>query len=147
MLPVCPVCTLSRRFTQRTRAARPRLDAGYTAGMKLIVVSLGLTVLLILAVLGNSAVMFASGLGIAVALWSTREAPLRTQLGALVAGALVAGIGAEVVHTFYHLFGGETAGGDSGFFFISAILVGLINAAGMAAVVFLAHALARQRAR
>ena len=96
--------------------------------MKLIVVSLGLTVLLILAVLGNSAVMFVSGLGIGVALWSTREAPLRTQLGALVAGALVAGIGAEVVHTFYHL-------------------VGLINAVAMAVVVLLAHTLGRQRAR
>ncbi len=115
--------------------------------MKLIVVSLGLTVLLILAVLGNSAVMFVSGLGIGVALWSTREAPLRTQLGALVAGALVAGIGAEAIHTLYHLLGGETAGGDSGFFFVSAILVGLINAVAMAAVVLLAHTLGRQRAR
>ncbi len=115
--------------------------------MKLIVVSLGLAVLLILAVLGKSAVMFVSALGIGVALWSTREAPLRTQLWALVAGALVASIGAEIIHTLYHLLGGETASGDGGFFFVSAILVGLINAAAMAAVVLLAHAMVRQRAR
>ena len=115
--------------------------------MKVVVVSLGLVVLLILAVLGKSAVMFVSGLGIGLALWSTREAPLRTQLGALVAGALVAGIGAEAVHTLYHLLGGQTSSGDSGFFFVSAILVSLINAVAMAAVVLLAHALARHWAR
>ena len=112
--------------------------------MKLILVSLGLVMLLILAVLGKSAVMFVSGLGIGLALWGTRKASLRTQLGALVAGALVASFGAEVVHTLYHLLGGETASGDSGFFFVSAILVGLTNAAVMCAVVLLAHIVERQ---
>ena len=107
--------------------------------MKLIVVSLGLTALLVLAVLGKSAVMFVSALGIGIALWSTRKATLRTQVGALAVGALVASFGAEAVHTLYHLLGGETASGDSGFFFVSAILVGLINAIAMAVVLFLAH--------
>jgi len=98
-----------------------------------------------LAVLGKSAMKHVSGLGIGLALWSTREAPLRTQLGALVAGALVTSIGAEIVHTLYHLLGGQTSSGDSGFFFVSAILVGFINAVAMGAVVLLGHALGRQR--
>ena len=136
-----------RRLTQRTRAVTPRSGPGHIANMKLIVGSLGIFVLLVTAVLGKSAVMFVSGLGIGFAPWSTREAPLRTQLGALVAGALVAGFGAEAIHTLYHLFGGETARGDSGFFFVSAIFVGLINAVAMGAVVILGHALGRQRAR
>ena len=115
--------------------------------MKVIVVSLGLAVLLILAVLDNSAVMFVSALGIGVALWINWKATMRMQLGALVVGALVASIGAEVVHTLYHLLGGETASGDSGFFFVAAILIGLINAVAMAVVVLLAHTVVRRRHR
>ncbi len=113
--------------------------------MKQIVVSLGLIALLVLAVLGNSAVMFVSGLGIGIALWLMRKATLRTQLVALFVGGLVASLGAEAVHTIYHLLGGETASGDSGFFFVSAFLVGLINAIAMAVIVLAAHYFGRPR--
>lgn len=115
--------------------------------MKLVLSLAGVGVLLVLAALGNSAMMATSAVGIAVAVWLTRAARLRTQLGAVVVGALAASLAAEGVHTLYHLLGGETASGDSGFFFVSAFLVGLINAAAMLVVVAGAHALSRPASR
>lgn len=130
---------------QRILRQDSEASSRYTERMKQIVVSLGLIALLVLAVLGNSAVMFVSGLGIGIALWLMRKATLRTQLVALFVGGLVASLGAEAVHTIYHLLGGETASGDSGFFFVSAFLVGLINAIAMAVIVLAAHYFGRPR--
>ncbi|NNF56874.1 MAG: hypothetical protein HKN04_01405 [Rhodothermaceae bacterium] len=109
--------------------------------LRLLLAYLGVGVLLILAALGKSAVMAVSAAGIGLALWVTRTAPLRTRLLAVVAGALGGSLLAETVHTVYHLLGGETASGDSGFFYVSAMLVGGINAAAMVVVTGLIHAL------
>lgn len=130
---------------QRILRQDSEASSRYTERMKQIVVSLGLIALLLLAVLGNSAVMFVSALGIGIALWLMRKATLRTKLVALFVGGLVASFGAEAVHTIYHLLGGETASGDSGFFFVSAFLVGLINAIAMAVIVLAAHYFGRSR--
>ena len=111
--------------------------------LQLLIAFLGAGVLLIIAALDKSPGMAVSALGIGLALWLTREKPLSIRLGAIVAGALVGTFSSELVHTLYHLFGGQTASGDSGFFFVSAFLVGLINAAGIAALVLLAHVLVR----
>lgn len=101
----------------------------------------GAGVLLMLAALGRSAVMAVSAAGIGLALWITRTAPLRTRLIAVVFGALGGSLLAETVHTAYHLMGGETASGDSGFFYVSAVLVGIINAVAMLVVTGLAYLL------
>lgn len=101
----------------------------------------GVGVLLLLAVLGKSAVMAASAGGIGLALWLARAASLRQRIATAVGGALIASVAAETVHTMYHLLGGETASGDDGFFFVSAVLVGAINAAAICVVLWAAHLL------
>ncbi|MEP0548067.1 MAG: hypothetical protein ABJF88_14120 [Rhodothermales bacterium] len=106
--------------------------------MQHLVSYLGVGVLLALAILGSSAVMAVSAAAIGLALWITRNAPLRARLLAVVGGALGGSLLAETVHTAYHLLGGETASGDGGFFFASAVLVGAINAVAMLAVMGLA---------
>jgi hypothetical protein len=108
---------------------------------------LGFGVLLILAFLGNSAVMAVSACGSGVALWLTRLAPLRRRVAAVAAGAILASLLAETVHTIYHLLGGETASGDDGFFFMSAVMVGAINAGVMALLVLAGHHLSLSVAR
>lgn len=101
----------------------------------------GVGALLLLAVLGNAAVMAASAGGIGLAVWMTRAASLRRRVAAAVTGALLASVAAETVHTVYHLLGGETASGDDGFFFASAVLVGAINAVAICVVLWAAHRL------
>ncbi len=117
--------------------------------MKQIVVSLGLAALLVLAMLDNSAMMFVSALGVSIAVWITREATIRTQVIAPIVCGLAGSIVAETVHTIYHLLGGETASGDSGFFFVGATVIGLSNGVILAVVVLLANAasLRRQKGR
>jgi len=105
----------------------------------------GVIILLGLAALGNSAVMAVSAAGIGLALWITREAPLRTRLMAVVIGALGGSLLAETIHTAYHLLGGETASGDGGFFYVSAVLVGGINAVAMLVVIGLTSMLSSPR--
>ncbi len=99
--------------------------------MKDTVAYAGLAVLVVLAILGKSVVMLVSVAGMGFMFWLTRTAALSRRLLAVALGALMASLGAEAVHTIYHLFESQPAeaGGDSGFFFVSATLVGLINAA------------------
>ena len=106
---------------------------------------LGVGVLLTLAVLGKSAVMAVSAAGIGIALSVTRNAPLRSRLAAVVLGAFSGSLLAETVHTVYHLLGGETASGDDGFFYVSAVLVGAINAVAMLVVTGLADRIRSSR--
>lgn len=106
---------------------------------------LGVGVLLVLAALGTSAVMAVSAVGIGSALWISRDAPLRTRLTAIVLGALGGSLLAETIHTAYHLLGGETASGDNGFFYVSAVLVGGINAVAMLFVTGLVYLLRPSR--
>jgi hypothetical protein len=63
----------------------------------------------------------------------------------VVIGALGGSLLAETIHTAYHLLGGETASGDGGFFYVSAVLVGSINAAAMLVVMGLARVLSSPR--
>ncbi len=90
----------------------------------------GLGILVVLAILGKSAVMLVSVLGMGLMFWVMRAAPLRKQLLAIALGALVASLIAEGVHTLYHMMEPAPSGpgSDQGGFFVSAILVGLINA-------------------
>lgn len=119
-----------------TRRARNALMVSY----------LGVGVLLFLAALGTSAVMAVSAVGTGLGLWITRNDPLRTRLVAVVIGALGGSLFAETIHTAYHLLGGETASGDSGFFYVSAVLVEGINAAAMLVVTGPAYLLFPPRA-
>lgn len=105
----------------------------------------GVVVLLVLAALGKSAVMATSAAGLGLALWVTRDASLRTRLAAVVIGALGGSLLAETIHTAYHLLGGETASGDGGFFYVSAVLVGSINAVAMLVVLGLVYVLSPSR--
>ena len=106
---------------------------------------LAVAALVVLAVWGRSAVMATSAIAAGLALWSTRAAPARTRALAAVVGALGGSLFAEAVHTAYHLLGGETASGDSGFFFVSAALVGGINAVALLAAVWAGHLVGARR--
>ena len=90
----------------------------------------GLGILVILAILGKSAVMLVSVLGMGLIFRVMRDASLMKQLLAIASGALVASLLAEVVHTLYHMLESAPSGlgGDQGGFFVGATLVGLINA-------------------
>lgn len=99
----------------------------------------GLGVLVVLALLGKSAVMLVSVLGMGVMFRIMRAAPLRKQILAIAVGALAASLIAEAVHTLYHMMAAAPAnlGTDQGGFFVGATLVGLINAAVFGAFLFL----------
>ncbi len=94
---------------------------------------LGSAALAVLAVVGKSAVMFVSAAAIAVAVYVFRNARVRDRIIGIIAAGLAGSIGAEIVHTVYHYTNvAQTgAGGDSGGFFMSAILVGAINVAAI----------------
>ena len=98
--------------------------------MKNTLAYVGLGILVVLAILGKSAVMLVSVLGMGLMFRVMRAAPLRKQLLAIAVGALLASLIAEVVHTLYHMVESAPAGlgNDQGGFFVSATLVGLINA-------------------
>lgn len=98
----------------------------------------GLLILVFLAILGKSAVMGVSVLAMGAAYWWMRAAPLKKKLAFVAAAALVGSLLAEVVHTLYHMLDLAPAGAnDSGGFFVSATLVGLINAVAFGALLLL----------
>ena len=99
----------------------------------------GLSILVVLAILGKSAVMLVSVLGMGLMFSVKRAAPLMKQLLAIVLGALLASLLAELVHTLYHMIESAPSGlgNDQGGFFVSATLVGLINAGVFAALLLL----------
>ena len=107
----------------------------------------GLGILVVLAILGKSAVMLVSVLGMALMFRVMRGAPLRKHLLAIALGALVASLFAEVVHTLYHMIESAPSGvgGDQGGFFVSATLVGLINAGVFVAFLLLLEWLFKPR--
>ena len=108
----------------------------------------GFAVLVVLAVLGKSAVMLVSVLGMGFMFWLTRATTLSKRLLATASGALLASWGAEAVHTAYHMFESQPSGvgGDNGFFFVSATLVGLINACAFVAFLVLVESLTKRTA-
>ena len=103
---------------------------------------LGSAALAVFAVVGKSAVMFVSAAAIAAAVYVFRSARVRDRIIGIIAAGLAGGIGAEIVHTVYHYSNvAQTgAGGDSGGFFMSAIMVGLINAAAIIVLVLSSEA-------
>ena len=94
-----------------------------------MIITTCLIVLAVLAYLGRSLVMLTSVGGIAVALWLARRRTVRTQVVAAIVAAVVASVAAEAVHVVYHAAQADPA--EHGGFWVSALLVGLINAAVM----------------
>ncbi len=115
--------------------------------MKNKIAFMGLGILAVLAILGKSAVMLVSVLGMGLMFRLMRAAPLSKQLLATASGALLASLIAEVVHTLYHVIESAPSGvgGDAGGFFVSATLVGLINAGAFVAFLLLLERLMKPR--
>ncbi len=102
-----------------------------------MIITPALIVLAALAYLGKSLVMLTSVGGIAVALWLARRLPIQRQLMAMTVGAVAASVAAEVVHVVYHVAQSDQPG--HGGFWVSAVLVGSINAAAMVPVMWIDH--------
>ena len=102
-----------------------------------LVTMLAIAALAIVAVFGKSAVMFVSAAAIAVIVYVFRRARMRDRVVGIVVAGLGGSIGAEIVHTLYHYasVAEPGTGGDSAGFFMSAVLVGVMNAAVIAVVV------------
>ena len=98
-----------------------------------------LLLLIVLAILGKSAVMLVSVLGMELMYRILRDAPLTKRLGGIALGAVGAALLAEVVHTLYHRLEAAPSGpgSDQGGFFVGATLVGLINAVAFVAFLLL----------
>ncbi len=109
---------------------------------RMLVTMSGVTALAILAVFGKSAVMFVSAAAIAVIVYVFRRARMRDRVIGIIVAGLGGSIGAEIVHTLYHYasVAEPGAGGDSAGFFMSAILVGAINAAAIIVVIWCTEA-------
>ncbi len=103
-------------------------------------ITTSLIVLAVLAYLGRSLVMLCSVGGMAIALWLARDRPIRIQIAALLAGGVGASFAAEVVHVVHHVVVADDP--DHGGFWVSALLVGLIDVAAMLPAVVWSDALA-----
>lgn len=94
---------------------------------RMVITMLTLATLAVFAVIQKSTVMLVSIAAIGATVYVFRHARLRDRIIAIVAAALSGSIGAEIVRTLYHYLGAAESG--TGGFFMSAILVGLSNAA------------------
>ena len=83
----------------------------------------------IYAVVERSMVMLVSVAAIGVIAYLFRHARMRERIIAIIAAALAGAIAAEIVHTFYYHSNAAEPVADSGNLFLSAIFLGLINAA------------------
>ena len=101
---------------------------------------LGIGALAVLAAIGKSAVMFVSAVAIGIIAYVFRQARARDRVVAIIVAGLGGSIGAEIVHTIYHYTRAAESGADSGGFFMSAIMVGLINAGAIIALLFVTEA-------
>jgi len=103
----------------------------------MLVTMLGIAGLTIVAVFDKSVVMFVSVAAIAIIVYLFRRARMRDKVIGIIAAGLGGSIGGAIVLTFYQHAGvvGAGAAGDSGGFFMSAILVGAINAATIIVVI------------
>ena len=106
---------------------------GFFFRSEFAVITASLIILAVLSYLGKSLVMLTSVFGMAVALWLSRDKSVGMQLIFLVIGSLAGTIAAEVVHVSYHAYEAARGFGDPphGGFFVSAVLVGLINCVAM----------------
>ncbi len=103
---------------------------------------LGSVALAIFAIVDKSAVMFVSAVAIAVVIYLFRRARTRDRIIGVIAAGLAGSLGAEIVYTVYHhtSVAQTGAGADGGVFFMSAIMVGLINAAAIIVLVLCTEA-------
>jgi hypothetical protein len=108
-----------------------------------VIITTCLVVLAVLAYLGRSLTMLTSVGGIAVALWLMRRRTVRAQAVGATVGAVVASVAAEVVHVVYHA--AQAGPAEHGGFWVSAILVGSINAAAMLPVIWVDHLLLQRK--
>ena len=102
----------------------------------MLVTMLGIAVLAVVAVIGKSAIMFVSAVAIGVIVYVFRRARTREKVIAIIVAGLGGSIGAEIVNILYHYSTAIEPGVGNGEFFMSAITVGLINAAAIV-IVFL----------
>ncbi len=100
---------------------------------------IAIAVLMILGIVGKNAGMVVSVLAAGIAFYILREAPRSKQF--LVSGiaAVIFSLLSETVHTVYHMMESVPTGspGDNGGFFLSALLVPIINIAALIIVVIL----------
>lgn len=99
---------------------------------------LGLSILTILAVLGNALGMLFSLAAMAAAWYFRRSDSLARRLIWVAVAGLVASLVGEVIHTAYHWLYAPT-GNDAGGFYFSATVVPLINAAAFSSWVVAAR--------
>ncbi|MBT8487863.1 MAG: hypothetical protein KJO65_03440 [Gemmatimonadetes bacterium] len=92
-------------------------------------ITISFVVLAVLAYLGRSLVMLCSVGGMAIALWLARDGTIRVKLLALLVGGVGASLAAEVVHVVHHVVVADDP--DHSGFWVSAVLVGLIDVAAM----------------
>lgn len=102
-----------------------------------MLVTAALLLLAGLAYLGRSLVMLASVGGLAVGLWIADRRTLRGRMSGAFIGGLGASLLAEAIHLVYHRYRGDVP--DHGGFWLSAVLVGLINVAAVFPIVWVAH--------
>lgn len=95
----------------------------------MIVTMSGVAAIAIYAVVERSMVMLVSAAAVGVLAYVFRHARTRERLIAIIAAALGGAIAAEIVHTFYYHTNAAEPVADSGNLFLSAIFLGLINAA------------------
>lgn len=100
-----------------------------------MLIAIALIVLALLAYLGSSLVMLASVAGMAIALWAADHRTAIRQMFAGLGGGLAGSLLAEVVHLIVHIARGDAP--DHGGFWLSAVLVALINAAAIAPIVWM----------
>lgn len=96
-----------------------------------VVTMSSIAALAIYAVLDESAVMLVSVVAIGLIVRMFHRARMRDRIIAVVAASLGGSLGAEIVRTLYHhlVAAGSGPGGESNGLFMSALLIGLINAA------------------
>ena len=102
----------------------------------MLVAMLGVALLSIFAVIEKSAVMFVSAGAVGVTLYLFRRARQRDRVVAIIAAGIGGSIGTEIVRTLYHFASVDEPGAESSGFFMSALLVGLVNAAVIIVVLF-----------
>jgi hypothetical protein len=109
---------------------------------RMVITMSSLATLAIIAAIQKSGVMFVSVGVIGAVVYVFRRARMRDRVIAIVAAALGGSIGAEIVHTLYQHIGAVESGvgRESGSLFMSAILLGLINAAAVVVVMFVTEA-------
>jgi hypothetical protein len=102
---------------------------------RMFVTMLGIVALAIVAAFEKSVEMFVSAAAIAVIVYVFHQARMRDRVIGIIAAGLGGSIGAAIVRTFYHYAAVAAPAGDSSGFFMSAIVIGVINASAIIVVI------------